>query len=169
MNRFNWKSATLFTVTSLFTGFVMQACGGDNGAVAQSVAPVAAAPDPIEGTFQSEVTIRDCTTGVTTTTFRGLTAFHQGGTVTADNNTPPSSKGIALGTWKKGATGSYTLSLRFFRILPNGTTGQQRFQRVITLAPDGNTLTSTISAQVLDANDNVIQTICGVETGVRFQ
>ena len=166
MKRLNWKSATLFTLCSLFTGVVIQACGHDDGAIAQS-AP-AATPDPIEGAFQSDVTIRDCVTGVTTTTFRGLTVFHQGGTATSDNNTPPSGKGIALGTWKKSATGSYTVSLRFFRVLTTGAIGQQRFVRAITLSADGNSLTSTLTAQILDQSDNVIQNICGSETGARF-
>ncbi len=168
MKPFNWKSATLFTVTSMATAVVIQACGSDNGAVAQTATVVAATPDPIEGTFQSEVTIRDCMTGVAVTTFRGSTAFHQGGTATADNNMAPSSKSVALGTWKKTATGSYTISLRFFRVLTNGSIGQQRLQRSITLSADGNTLTSTLSAQILDPTDNIIQTICGVETGTRF-
>ena len=168
MQTFNWKSATLFTLASMATAVVIQACGHDDGqAVAQTA--VVAAPDPIEGTFQSEVTIKDCTTGATVTTFRGYTAFHQGGTATADNNMPPPTKGVALGVWKRTAAGSYTVSLRFARVLATGAIGQQRFSRSITLAADGNTLTSTLSAQILDPNDNVIQSLCGVETGVRYQ
>lgn len=168
MRSFNWKSATLFTLTSMATAVVIQACGSDDGKAVAQVPPSAVAPDPIEGTFQSEVTIKDCTTGATVTTFRGYTAFHQGGTATADNNMAPSSKGIALGTWKRNATGSYTLGLRFARVLPTGAVGQQRLARAITLGVDGNTLTSTLSAQILDPNDNVIQSICGVESGVRY-
>ena len=168
MRSFNWKSATLFTTLSMATAVVIQACGSDNGAVAQSTTVVAAAPDPIEGTFQSDVTIRDCTTGVTTMTFRGLTAFHQGGTATSDNNTPPSGKGLAIGTWKKSAVGTYNASFRFFIVLPTTAIGQQRFQRAITLSADGNAITSTISAQLLDPVGNVLATICGSETGVRY-
>ncbi|MEO8937203.1 MAG: hypothetical protein ABI277_04580 [Burkholderiaceae bacterium] len=168
MRPFNWKSATALTLTSMATAVVIQACGHDDGQAVAQVPPSAVAPDPIEGTFQSEVTIKDCVTGATVTSFRGLTAFHQGGTATADNNLAPSSKGIALGTWKRTAVGSYTVGLRFARVLPTGAIGQQRFARAITLAPDGNTLTSTLSAQILDPNDNVIQSICGVETGVRY-
>lgn len=165
---FDWKHAAVLVVTSMATAVVIQACGSDNAAVAQSTTVVAPTPDPIEGAFQSDVTIRDCVTGATVTTFRGLTVFHQGGTATSDNNMAPSSKGIALGTWKKGATGSYTISLRFARVLGTGAIGQQRLQRAITLAADGNTLTSTLSSQILDATDNVVQTICGVESGARY-
>ncbi len=116
MKTFNWKSATPFTLASMTTGLVMQACGdGDGAAIAQSTTAATAAPEPLEGTWQSEITIRDCTTGAVTTTFHGLTAFHRSGTVAADNNMPPGTNGIAAGTWKKGSTGRYDVSLRFFR------------------------------------------------------
>lgn len=169
MQTFHRKSTTLIALSSLATAIVIQACGHDDGqAVAQAVAPTATAPDPIEGVFQSEVTLKDCTTGATIGAFRGLTAFHQGNTATADNNTPPSAKGVALGSWKRSATGSYTASFRFAAALPAGGIGQQRFTRSITLAADGTTLTSTLSTQLLDTRDNVIQSACGVETGVRY-
>lgn len=171
MNRFNWKSATLCTVTSMATAVVIQACGNDDGqAIAQSAPVAAAVADPLEGAWLSAVTIKDCNSGATLTTFKGLTAFHQGGTATADNNTPPAAKGVALGSWKKTATGSYTVNLRFFvaQAATGAPVGQQRLTRVITLGADGNSLTSTISASLFDANDNVLQTICGVETGTRI-
>ena len=168
MQRFNWKSATLFTVTSMSMALVIQACGGDNEAVAQS-SPVAATPDPIEGLWQSSVTIKDCTSGATLNAFRGLTTFQQGGTASADNNTPSATKGVALGYWKKTATGSYTIDLRFWRYLADGTpAGSQRLTRVITLAADGKSLTSTITTSALDANDNIVQSVCGVETGAKI-
>ena len=40
--------------------------------------------------------------------------------------------------------------------------------RTVTLAADGKSLTSTITTQALDAADNVVQTACGAETGVRI-
>ena len=168
MKAFNWKSATLFTLTSMGTALIIQACGGDNSAVAQSTPPVAAAPDPIEGLWQSNVTLRDCASGATIGGFKGLTIFNQGGTASADNNQPSPTKGLALGVWRKTATGSYAIDLRFWRYLGDGTpAGQQRLTRVITLAADGKSLTSTISTQALDNLDNVVQTACGVETGTK--
>lgn len=168
MRTFNWKSATLCTAMSMAIAVAIQACGDDNAAIAQSTTPVVATPDPIEGLWQSAVTIRDCTGGATVTTFRGLTDFHRGGTATADNNQPSTTKGVAMGVWSKGATGLYTFNARFWRYLVDATpAGSQRFTRVITLSADGLTLTSTISAQIFDNNDNVVQTICGVETGTK--
>jgi hypothetical protein len=169
MKEFNWKSAALFTLSSIFVGIVTQACGGDNAAVAQSTPPTTVtAADPIEGLWQSNVTLKDCASGATVGAFRGLTTLHQGGTASADNNQPSPTKGPALGTWKKTATG-YTIDLRFWRYLADGTpAGQQRLTRVITLAADGKSLTSTITTNALDATDNIVQSACGVETGAKI-
>jgi len=72
------------------------------------------------------------------------------------------------GTWKKSATGAYVAELRFWRYLPDGSpAGQHRLTRTITLAADGKSLTSTITTQALDASDNMMQSACGAETGVR--
>ncbi len=116
MKEFNWKSAALFTLSSIFVGIVTQACGGDNAAVAQS-SPVVAVADPIEGLWQSSVTLKDCASDTTIGAFRGLTTFNQGGTASADNKQPSATKGVALGTWKKTATG-YQVDLRSGAISP---------------------------------------------------
>ena len=115
------------------------------------------------------MTLKDCTSGATLGAFRGLSTFAQGGTAAADNNQPAATKGVAMGTWKKGATGTCAASFRFWRYLPDGTpAGQQRLTRTITLAADGQSLTSTIASQALDAADNVAQSVCEFETGARL-
>jgi hypothetical protein len=165
MKQFTLKSVALFTLSSTVMALMMQACGGSGDARAQATNP----PDPIEGFWQSSVTLKDCTSGATIGGFRGLTVFHQGGTAGADNNQPSATKGPAMGTWKKAANGSYTVQLRFWRYAADGTpAGQQRVTRTITLAADGQTLTSTITSQAFDGADNLLQTACGAETGVRI-
>lgn len=171
MKRFDWKSATVCTLTSMAMALGIQACGGrdDGQAVAQNAPPAAAVPDPIEGLWQSSVTLKDCASGATIGAFRGLTVFAQGGTASADNDQPSPTKGTALGTWKKSATGAYTIDLRFWRYQADGTpAGQQRLTRTIALAADGRRLTSTISTQAFDGLDNVVQTVCGIETGTKI-
>jgi hypothetical protein len=159
------KSAALFILSSGAMALIMQACGGGGDAHAQS----ATTPDPLEGFWQSSVTLKDCNSGAPLGGFRGLTIFSQGGTASADNNQPSATKGIAMGTWKKTATGTYVVDLRFWRYLPDGSpAGQQRLTRTVTLAADGNSLTSTIATQALDAGDNVVKAACGTETGVRI-
>lgn len=159
------KSVALFTLASVSMALLMQACGGGSDAHAQA----AAAPDPIEGLWQSSVALRDCTTSAPLGAFRGITIFNSGGTASADNNQPSAIKGAAMGTWKKAANGSYTVALRFWRYNADGTpAGQQRLVRTVTLAADGQSLTSTITTQAVDNADNVVLSACGAETGARI-
>lgn len=165
MNPVTPKSVALFTLASVSMAMLMQACGGGTEAHAQA----AATPDPIEGFWQSSVALRDCNTNAALGGFRGLSIFNQGGTASADNNQPSATKGAAMGTWKKAANGSYTVALRFWRYNLDGTpAGQQRLVRTITLAADGQSLTSTITTQALDNSDNVVLSACGAETGARI-
>ena len=164
MKQLTPKSAALFLVSSGMMALLMQACGGGGNAQAQE----AKAPDPLEGFWQSSVSLKDCTSGTSFGGFRGLSIFNTGGTASADNDQPSATKGPAMGTWKKSANGSYTVDLRFWRYGPDGTpAGQQRLTRIITLAADGKSLTSTITTQALDAGDNVVQAACGTEVGAR--
>lgn len=165
MKPFSLKSAALFALASTVMALLMQACGGSNDARAQATNP----PDPIEGFWQSSVTLRDCTSSATIGGFRGLTVFNQGGTAGADNSQPSATKGPAMGSWKKATNGTYTVQLRFWRYAADGTlAGQQRVTRTITLGADGQSLTSTITSQAFDNADNLVQTACGAETGVRI-
>ena len=165
MKKFTSKSALVLTLTSGTMALLMQACGGGGDAHAQSLI----VPDPIEGFWQSSVTLTDCSSGAALGSFRGLTIFNSGGTANADNNQPAQTKGPAMGTWTKAADGRYTVKLRFWRYLADGTpAGQQRLTRTITLGADGSSLTSTIATQVFDMSDNVVQSACGAETGARI-
>lgn len=164
MKQFTPKSAALFLASSGMMALLMQACGGGGDAHAQA-APLR---EPIEGFWQSNVTLRDCSSGAALGAFRGLTTFHADGTASADNNQPSATKGVAMGTWAKSATGAYVVELRFWRYGADGLpAGQQRLTRTITVAADGRSLTSTIVTQALDAADNVVLTACGAETGAR--
>lgn len=89
MKQFTPKSAALFTLSSGMMALLMQACGGDGDAHAQT----ASTPDPIEGLWQSNVSLKDCNSGAAIGGFRGLTTFQQGGTASADNNQPSATKG----------------------------------------------------------------------------
>ena len=164
MTQFTPKSVALFALFSLSMMLLVQACGGGSDAQAQATTP----PDPIEGFWQSSVALQDCSSAAPLGGFRGLTIFTTGGTATADNNQPSSTKGTAIGTWKKTPTGTYVAELRFWRYLADGTpAGQQRVTRTITLTADGKSLTSTISSVSFDTSDTVVRTVCGSETGAR--
>ena len=90
MNRLNsLQSAALVTVAAAATTLLIQACGGN--AEAQT------APDasPIEGVWESSITIKDCSSGAAVRTFKGESLFHRGGSLSADNSLPVPSRSSA--------------------------------------------------------------------------
>jgi hypothetical protein len=156
------KTVSLVAVTAAATSLLIQACGG--GAMAQS-----ADADPIEGVWESSVSIKDCGSGAVLRTFKGVGLFHRGGSLTADNSLPRATQGIALGNWRHEGGASYTANARFLRFNPDSSlAGSQKLQRAMTLAADGNSLAGTVAGQVIDLSGVVLQPICGSETAVRI-
>ena len=156
------KSVALVAVTAAATLLLIQACG--DGAVAQ-----ATDADPAEGFWEAVITVRDCTTNATILTARGQGVLHRGGTLTDTNASPPTTRGVGFGTWRRDATAqNYTARFRFNRYNPDGTfAGTQRVTRVFTLSADGNTQTSTNTSQTLDAAGTVLQNGCASDVSTR--
>jgi hypothetical protein len=146
----------------LLAALLIQACGGGGSAVAQSATDA----DPVEGVWESTVTIRDCATAAPLRAFKGLSVLHRGGTASATNSNPPASAGPAFGTWRATATaGSYSATFRLFRF-DGSFAGAQNLTRTLKLEADRNTMTGTISAELLDPNNNVVGApICGGRNG----
>lgn len=157
------KSVALVTVTAAATLLLIQACGG--GAVAQSTDA-----DPVEGTWEAVITVRDCTSGATILTARGQQVLHRGGTLSDTNAAPPTTRGVGFGTWRRDATGpGYTARFRFYRYNPDGSlAGSLRVTRAFTLSADGNTQTSTNTSQVLDVAGAVLQNACAGDVSTRL-
>ena len=155
-------SVALVAVTAAATLLLIQACG--DGAVAQ-----ASDADAVEGSWEAVITVRDCTTGATILTAKGQGVFHRGGTLTDTNASPPTTRGVGFGTWRRDATAqNYTARFRFNRYNPDGTlAGTQRVTRVFTLSADGNTQTSTNTSQTLDAAGTVLQSGCASDVSTR--
>lgn len=157
------KSFAHIAVAAAATTLLIQACGGN--ATAQS-APDA---DAIEGVWESSVTIKDCTSGAVVRTFKGVGLFHRGGSLTADNSLPRPSQGISLGNWRRDTGQAYTANFRFLRFNADGSlAGSQKVRRSLTLAADNNSFTGTLTGQVLDTAEVVLQPICGTETALRI-
>ena len=157
------KTVALMTVTAAATSLLLQACGGGD-ALAQSASDA----DPVEGVWESTLTVKDCTSGAVLATFKGQSVLHRGGTLSADNSQPTVTRGAAYGTWKRGAGNAYTSTLVFMRFNPDTTlAGTQKVVRSFTLAADGNSLTGTNTAQIINTAGVVLQQACVSEAGVR--
>lgn len=159
------KSAALISVTAAATMLVIHGCGGGSAAIAQSAADT----DPIEGLWESSITLTDCANNAVLRTAKGIGLFHRGGSLTADNTLPRVTQSLALGNWKRDAALAYTVNFRFYRFNADSSlAGSQRVQRAITLAADSKSFTGTITAQVIDPAEVVLQSTCGRETAVRI-
>ncbi len=126
----------------------------------------------IEGLWDSQANIINPQTGATLRTFRGLTMFIQGGSLTATNNQPatPTTTGPQFGRWEYLGHKQYTASFRFFRFNADGSfAGSQQVTRTFTVANGAQSFTGTLKLEILDASDNVIQMGQGTETSVRVQ
>src|SRR5947207_5515328 len=134
-------------------------------AVALSVASGEDCPQqsaPLQGVWDSQVTLTDCN-GNTLAEFEAYVMFHQGGTLTSTDNTPPTLHGPGFGTWQRVAGRNYTTSFQFFNFNADGTfAGVQKIHTQIHLAV-GNSYTSTITFASYDPDGNLIFSGCGTE------
>lgn len=164
MTSFNSLQTTaLVSVTAAATTLLIQACGGSD-AVAQSATQI----DPIVGVWDSTATLKDCSTGAVLGGFKGTAVLHHGGTVSADNSRPPTSRGAAFGTWKHNGGAAYDMTLVFMRFNPDQTlAGTQKATVTRTLSADGNSFTSEIAGETIDTADAVVSRYCASDVGAR--
>jgi len=164
MNAMQTRNASLLLVPAMAAMLVVQACGGGTDARANEQA------DPLEGTWESVVTQRDCNSGATTGTFRASQLIHRGGGLTDTNASPPASRGVGFGTWTRGSDGRYAIKFRFFRYNADGSVaGTTVVTSTRTLNADGNSATGDTRAEVRDLAGQVIATSCVSDAATRFQ
>jgi chromosome condensin MukBEF MukE localization factor len=75
-----------------------------------------------------------------------------------------------MGIWNYESGRRYVTAFQFFRYNADGTlAGKQISRAQLQLSRDGNSYTTTVSAQVFDVNGNVIQNNCSTASATRFQ
>ncbi len=122
----------------------------------------------IVGTWQTSVTPRNCQTGnPVAPAFPGILTFNKGGTLTGTSTAVSS----VYGVWERErGWQNYSFAFISLRYSPDGTfIGTQKVRQTVTLGADGNSFTSTGSAEILNANGNIIGTGCSTSTGTRFE
>ena len=123
---------------------------------------------PLQGVWDSQVTLTDCN-GNTLAVFEAYAMFHQGGTLTSTDNTPPTLHGPGFGTWERVDARKYTSHFQFFNFNADGTfAGVQKIDQQIRLAADGNSYTSTVTFGAYDPDGNLIFSGCGSEVATRL-
>ena len=125
----------------------------------------------LEGSWNVQVTPRNCQTGVPMTTTPSMLTFMRGGTMQeTGSRISPSLRGPGHGIWSYESRHQYTAKFQFFRFNADGTlAGRQIVMQHTTLSNDGNSFTSSATAQVLDVNGNVTANNCSDGVGTRFE
>ena len=142
--------------------------------VAMSLTPLPAADGPtsgsekLVGTWFTQVSIRECKTGVVLRAFPAINTFNSGETM-MDTTTgvSPSLRSPGQGKWEK--TGLYAYSATSLSLLFSSTgawTGTQKLTHAIAVNGDENAFTSTV--EIFDTSGIVISTGCATAVGHRL-
>jgi hypothetical protein len=123
------------------------------------------------GSWNLEVTIRDCETGTPIVSFLAMNTYNQGGTM--QQTAVPAPDGSALpghGVWNHSSGRSYAGAFQFFNFGPGGVfAGRVIVRSAINLAIGGDEYTSTDTAEIFDPNGTFLFRSCSTSTATRFR
>lgn len=128
----------------------------------------AVAAGKLEGTWVTQVTVRDCQSGFPLRSFPALNTFHAGNTMT-DTTTGASAaaRTPGLGKWDKTGPQSYTAETLAFLFNPTGVwTGVQKLSH--SIVADAGEITFESRVEISDTNGNVITRGCATALGRRL-
>jgi len=142
----------------------------------------AAAPAPLEGTWNVAVTPYNCATGApfTAATFRARLSFHAGGSMTETTFNPsfqPGQGSTGLGSWERTGPNSYSAVFEAFIYftsvvtppeVPRYTQGQRRVDQSIEMQ-DRDHWTSSALVSFEDVNGTTLTSGCFNAAAERMQ
>lgn len=125
----------------------------------------------LEGSWNNQVTIRNCQTGQAIRAFAGLLTFHQGGTLSETAaGSSPALRSPGHGTWRRTGWRRYEGKFTLLRFNPDGTfAGTQKTTQNIELDQSGNGFNDTATLQIFDANGNQIVAGCATAVATRLE
>ena len=123
------------------------------------------------GTWDVQVTIRDCQTNAEIRTFPSLTTFMFGGTVVdSTSGMPQAAKTPGHGVWNHAGGNLYRFKFKSFSFGPTGTfTGWTIITHEASMDPGGNSYESAGTAEVYNPAGVLVATGCSSTTATRFQ
>ncbi len=128
------------------------------------------AGNSIEGVWRNQVTVKDCQSNTVLATFAGLLNYHQGGTMSETGATNPALRSPGYGIWTRTDGRTYAGKFTFFTFNPDGTSnGSQKVNQNIVISQNGNHLTDNATAEIFDANGNLLFTVCATANATRFE
>jgi len=123
------------------------------------------------GSWDLEVTLRDCDTGTAFASFTAINTYNQGGTMhqAAILPNPGVVPSGGHGVWSHLTGRHYSAAFRFFSFNLAGVfTDKVTVRSIISLEQSGDSYTSTDTAEILLAN-GVLINACSTTTATRFR
>jgi hypothetical protein len=127
--------------------------------------------EQLAGTWQVEVTQRNCQTGAAIRTYPALFTYVPGGSLLGTStDTSPALRTPAHGIWQHTGGRNFTATWIFFRFNPDGTyAGTVQGTTNIEVGEGDNEFTATSSAEIRDVSGNLITTGCTTQTARRLE
>lgn len=125
----------------------------------------------LDGTWDVQVTIRDCQTGAAIRSFASLTTFMFGGTVIdSTSGMRQALKTPGQGVWNHVSGDTYRFTFKSFSFDPAGNfSGWTKITHEAVLDSNGNEYTSAGTAEVYASDGTLISTGCSTTTATRFE
>lgn len=139
------------------------------GGAAQDGAPSGPAAS-LEGTWQVQITLRNCATGEPLgQPFPALASFDFAGTVvTSDGSMSPATRGSGHGIWRRVKGRSFAALTEAFLFTDGARSGKQLIEQEITLDSEGRRFDSIVSAMVFNAAGQPVFSGCASSVGQRM-
>ncbi len=127
--------------------------------------------DRLEGTWDAQVTIRNCQTGAAIRTFASVGTFMSGGTMLdSTSGIPQSLKTPGHGVWSHAGGNTYRFKFKSFSFDANGNfTGWTIINHEANLSRRTDEYESAGTAEVYAPNGNLLFTGCSTTTATRFE
>lgn len=127
-------------------------------------------PRALEGSWNSQVTIRNCQTGDEIRNFPAMNTFMQGGTMQEYGVGSGLLRGSGHGVWTYLSGRRFSSNFQFFRYNADGTfAGRQINRRQLELSRFGSTLNVTATVEVYNPTGVLVGTACATEFATRFE
>jgi hypothetical protein len=144
------------------------------GVFAQLWVPVQAqkgSDQGLVGSWDLQVTLRDCDSGVPFVTFPAMNTYNLGGTTQQTAVPDPGMTALpGHGAWSHEIGRSYSGAFQFFILNPNpALTTRVIVRSSISLDLSGDNYTSTDAAQILNLAGEVVGRGCSTSTATRFK
>jgi len=124
----------------------------------------------LEGSWNTQVTIRNCETGAAIASFPAMNTFMRGGTMQEFSVGSGLLRGPGHGVWNHQSGRRFSYAFQFFRFNADGTyAGLTRARRQVELSRSGNSYNASATIEIINTGGVVVATACATEVGTRFE